>query len=396
MIGVSKLYCGSVEPHDALRYGTPGETPAGRATLESGKPVVVWNVTRRCNLRCVHCYSASDAGVAPDELSTSEAEAMIDDLAAWGAPVLLFSGGEPMARQDLLPLVRRASAAGIRTAMSTNGTLLDERSAGALKDAGLGYAGISLDGLRETHDRFRGADGCFERMLAGVEACRRVGLKVGFRLTITKRNFRDMPGVFRLLAQMGVPRICFYHLVYSGRGAELREEDIDHAAARETIDRIIDETARLHADGFPAEVLTVDNHADGVFLLRRLERENPAKAAAALALLRRNGGNASGRRIACVSWDGTIHPDQFWRTVTVGNVRRQPFSETWTSDHPLLAALRNRRELLGGKCGRCGYVDICNGNMRVRAEAVHGDPWAEDPACYLTEEEIAERLPPTP
>jgi radical SAM protein with 4Fe4S-binding SPASM domain len=226
-------------------------------------------------------------------------------------------------------------------------------------------------------------------MIAGVEACRRAGVKVGWRLTITKHNYRDVPGVFELMRKHSIPRVCFYHLVYTGRGSTLREHDLDHATARETIDRIIDETARMHRDGFPVEVLTVDNHADGIWLLRRLEREDPAKAERARRLLSRNGGNATGQRIACVSWDGDVHPDQFWRSVRLGNIREQPFSRIWAGDHPMLVSLRGRRKLLRGRCANCGYVEMCNGNFRARAESVHGDAWAEDPACYLTADEIA-------
>jgi radical SAM protein with 4Fe4S-binding SPASM domain len=398
VIGISKLYCGTAEPHDELRYGSPRDGgprtgPPARGTLAANRPVVVWNSTRSCNLRCVHCYSGSDSGRAPDEMTTAEAEAFIDDLAAFGAPVLLFSGGEPLLRKDVLPLIRRATAAGLRAALSTNGTLINDRTAAELKDAGLAYAGISLDGLRETHDAFRGAPGTFDRVMGALEASRRAGLRVGLRLTITRRNVADVPGVFRLMQERRIPRICFYHLVYTGRGDDLRADELSADEARATVDRIIDETARVHREGFPAEVLTVDNHADGVWLYRRLLREDPVRAAEVWALLARNGGNASGQRIACVGWNGDVYPDQFWRTRVLGNVRREPFSTIWSSDHPLLVGLRSRRGRLGGKCSRCAYIAACNGNFRVRAEAVHGDPWAEDPSCYLTEEEIAGPAP---
>jgi 12,18-didecarboxysiroheme deacetylase len=392
MIGISKLYCGTVESSDALRYDRDsGKLPSHLLQFSKDKkPVVVWNVTRRCNLRCIHCYSQSADLDYKGELTTPEGLALIDDLAAFGVPVLLFSGGEPLLRDDLLTLVAAARKRGIRAVISTNGTLITDERAASFRDAGLSYVGISIDGLEAVHDRFRGVSGAYARALAGIRACRKAGVKVGLRFTVNRINVEEIPGVFDLLEKEGIPRICFYHLVYTGRATELVEEDLDAAATRATVDLIVERTAALHKKGIPAEVLTVDNHADGVYLYLRLLKEQPQRAADVLRLLRMNGGNSTGHGIGCVSWDGTVHPDQFWRHYSVGNVRTRPFSELWASGGDrLLANLRNRKQLLTGKCGRCAWKDICNGNLRERAEAVHSDVWAEDPACYLTEDEIA-------
>ncbi len=218
-------------------------------------------------------------------------------------------------------------------------------------------------------------------------------MKVGLRFTITRDNVADIPGIFKLLESEGIPRICFYHLVYTGRAAELAEKDLDHAETRKWVDRIIDSTAELHRKGHAAEVLTVDNHADGVYLYQRMVREKSPQAENVLELLKMNGGNNSGIGIGCVSWDGTVYPDQFWRHYSLGNVREKPFGEIWTNkEEPLLVQLRNRKPLLKGKCSRCIYQNICNGNFRVRAEAARGGLWEEDPACYLTEDEIAGKI----
>ena len=276
--------------------------------------------------------------------------------------------------------------------ISTNGTLISEEQAMRLGDAGLSYVGVSLDGLEPVHDRFRGVAGSFERALAGIRACRKAGVKVGLRFTINRDNAGEVPGILDLLETEGIPRICFYHLVYTGRAAGMVEHDLDHPAARDIVDLIIDRTARLHDREVPAEVLTVDNHADGVYLYLRMLREHSPKAPGVLELLTMNGGNSSGTGIASVSWEGSVYPDQFWRHHAVGNVRERPFSAIWGDpSDPLLVQLRNRKPLLGGRCGRCVWQDICNGNFRVRAEAIHNDVWAEDPACYLTEEEISMR-----
>ncbi|MGD1002331.1 MAG: 12,18-didecarboxysiroheme deacetylase [Candidatus Brocadiia bacterium] len=391
MIGISKLYCGTVEPSDVLRYGAESKKLPSHLLQFSRdkKPVVVWNCTRRCNLRCRHCYSRSADQHYEAEMTTDEGFALLEDLARFGAPVVLFSGGEPLTRPDLLDLVSRAVQLGLRAVISTNGTLIDEAKAARLKEIGLSYVGISLDGMRPTNDLFRGVEGAYDRALQGLRNCLKAGVKVGLRFTITRSNAADIPALFDLVREEHVPRICFYHLVYAGRGAALMAEDLDPAAARKVVDLIIDRTAELHRQGIPTEVLTVDNHADGVHLYLRMLREGNPRAETVRELLLMNGGNSSGTGIGCVSWDGSVHLDQFWRHVTLGNVRERKFSEIWTDlSNPLLAKLRDRRSHVTGRCARCRYLDLCAGNFRVRAEAATGDLWAPDPACYLTDEEI--------
>lgn len=395
MIGISKLYCGTVEPSDALRYQRDSSKMPSHLLQFSldKKPIVVWNVGRRCNLHCVHCYSHSDNLEYTGELTTKQAEALLKDLGEFKAPVVLFSGGEPLMRPDLLHLGRVAKAAGMRVVISTNGTLITEKMAADLKEIGLSYVGVSLDGLEATNDKFRGVKGAFQAALQGIRNCTAAGIKVGLRFTINKRNAQDIPGIFDLLESENVPRICFYHLVYAGRGSKLREEDLTHEETRRAVDLIIDRTESLHKRGIPKEVLTVDNHADGVYLYLRMLRDKPEKAAKVLELLKMNGGNSSGIGLSCVSWDGSVHADQFWRHYSFGNVKERKFSEIWTDvSNPLMAGLKVRRSKLKGRCGRCVWQDICNGNFRVRAEAVYDDEWAEDPACFLTEQEISTRI----
>lgn len=397
MIGISKLYCGTVEASDPLRYGRLSQRlPSHLLQFSVDKrPVVVWNVTRRCNLRCAHCYSRSSDAYANRELSNAEAKALIEDLARLGCPVLLLSGGEPLARPDTMELCEHARRCGLRVVLSTNGTLLNRDLAAQLRELGVSYVGISLDGLRDRHDRFRGVRGAFDAAMAGLRQCRDAGLKVGLRFTIHKGNACEVPKIFDLVQQEGIPRVCFYHLVYSGRGTALVQEDLTHQETRAMLDLIMDKTKEAHSRGCQLEVLTVDNHADGPYLYLRLMREDPRRAAEVLELLRMNQGNSSGHGIGCVSWDGEVHADQFWRHRSFGNVRERPFSQIWTDpSDPLLLALRDKRSHLKGRCARCRWLDICGGNLRVRAEAVTGDVWAPDPACYLTEEEISgEGLP---
>jgi 12,18-didecarboxysiroheme deacetylase len=392
MIGISKLYCGTVEPSDALRYGRhSGKLPSHLLQFSKDKrPVVVWNATQRCNLKCVHCYAHAKALANDNELSTREGKELIDDLAGYGAPVILFSGGEPLVRKDLPELAGYAVDKGMRAVISTNGTLIKAKLARTLKRIGLSYVGISLDGMQEINDRFRGVSGAFQSAMDGIKNCQDAGIKVGLRFTINKFNVDEIPHIFNLVEEMDIPRVCFYHLVYAGRGTELVKEDLAHEATRSAVDLIINETKRLHDIGKPKEVLTVDNHADGPYLYLKLRKEDPQRAKGVLELLQWNEGNNSGRGIGCVSWDGEVHPDQFWRHLSLGNVRQRPFSEIWTDlSNPLLEKLKEKKKHVKGRCADCRWLDICGGNFRVRAEATTGDVWAPDPACYLTDEEIA-------
>jgi 12,18-didecarboxysiroheme deacetylase len=391
MIGISKLYCGTVEPSDVLRYGRASSAlPSHLLQFSQDKrPVVVWNVGRRCNLRCVHCYAGSRDQEYAGELTRDEGHRLLDDLAAFKVPVVLFSGGEPLMHPHLHEWIDHARATGMRAVISTNGTLLTPDVVARLQASGLSYVGVSLDGLEETNDRFRGMRGAYREALAGIRRCRAAGIKVGLRFTMNRRNVQDLPGIFTLLRDEEIPRVCFYHLVYAGRGSALQAEALSHAETRDAVDFILEQTRALHAAGRPVEVLTVDNHCDGPYLYLRMLQEEPDRAQAVLELLEMNGGNSTGVGIGCVSWDGEVHADQFWRHDSFGNVRERPFSEIWTDlSNPLMAQLKNRRAHLTGRCAQCRWVGVCNGNFRVRAEAVTGDLWAPDPACYLTDAEI--------
>lgn len=331
MIGISKLYCGQVEPSDALRYGRQsGKLPSHLLQFSADKkPVIVWNMTRRCNLKCVHCYAKALGEQGEDPISTDRAKVMIDDLAAFGAPVMLFSGGEPLVRKDLPELAKYATSKGMRAVISTNGTLIDRDMAKTLKGVGLSYVGVSLDGGEDVHDGFRGVKGSYRRALEGLEYCKEEGIKVGLRFTINKRNAAEIPKIFDILRDRDIPRVCFYHLVYSGRGTELVKEDLNHAETRAAVDLIMDKTRELFDQGHPKEVLTVDNHADGPYLWMRMQKEDPKRAEEVFELLQFNEGNSSGRGIGCISWDGKVHADQFWREHVFGNVLERPFSEIW-------------------------------------------------------------------
>jgi Fe-coproporphyrin III synthase len=392
MIGISKLYCGAVEASDPLRYGRDSARLPSHLLQFSAdkKPVVVWNTTKRCNLRCVHCYAfAEDENYRGEELSTAEGKALIDDCAEFGVPVILFSGGEPVLREDLPELIDHTVKKGIRAVISTNGTLISKEKARILARYSLSYVGVSLDGLAGINDAFRGVEGAFAKAIEGIRNARDAGIKVGLRFTINKKNIDEIPGIFDLLEEERIQRICFYHLVYAGRGSKLIEDDLSHEESRQTVNLIMDRTRALFSKGHSVEVLTVDNHADGPFLYLRLVKEDPARAADVLKLLKMNQGNSSGVGIACVDEKGDVHADQFWRHLSFGNVRDRSFSSIWTDvSHPVMAKLKDKKKYIGGRCAACKWLDICGGNFRVRAEAATGDLWAQDPQCYLTDDEI--------
>ena len=379
MIGISKLYFGTVEESDRLRY---------RAGAHR-RPVVVWNCTPTCNLACSHCYAAC-AG-EQKVLSTDQARAVIDDLAAFGAPVILFSGGEPLTRPDIRELAEHAKARGIRVTFSTNGTLIDDAWADWIRDLGVSYVGISIDGTEAIHDAFRRHPGAYRKSLAAIRRLRDRGVKVGLRVTMTRDNVAAIPAIFDLMRAERVPRICLYHLVYTGRGKEIAATDLNHAEARAALETILAETRKCFDAGFPVEVLTVDNHCDGVALYLKMKAEGHPNADKVLELLTLNGGNSSGEGIGCISWDGTVYPDQFWRNHPVGNVLEKPFSQIWGAPEPgsLLDLMRQKKEHVKGRCRACHWLDICGGNFRARGEAVTGDLWGEDPTCFLTDAERA-------
>jgi len=398
MIDIGKLYCGGQSTGDGLRYGTEagadahGNRPHARQALASERrPIVVWSTTRTCNLKCVHCYTDSDNVKYSGELSTDEGLSMIDDLASFNIPSLLFSGGEPLMRKDLFTLIERASTRGIRPVISTNGTLIDREAARRIKDSGITYVGISLDGMEETNDTFRGVKGAFSKAMNGFEHCVAVGQRVGLRLTLTEHNYRDLHRIFDFIEKEQINRACFYHLVYSGRGKAINTDDLTHRESRDAMDIIMARTKDYFERGLDINILTVDNHADGVYIHLKLLKENPAKAQEVRELLAWNGGGAhsTGVGIGNIDFTGNVHPDQFWQDYTLGNIRARSFGDIWMDESdPLMKGLKHKADYLKGRCRLCAHRDLCTGAMRVRAYRTFNDPWAPDPQCYLTDEEI--------
>lgn len=401
MLSLSNILCDHAAGNEALRYGHKSSHGHGHSTASANatatadpyadtpKPVVVWAVTQACNLKCVHCYAAASAEPAPEELTGEEARALLDDLKAFGVPAVLFSGGEPLVRPDILDLIRYASVElGMRCTLSTNGTLIDADKAKQLADLGLTYVGMSIDGTRPQHDKLRGMQGCFDQTVAAFKHCKDAGLRTGARFTVHGLNHHELDDIFDLCLEHNIDRLCVYHLAYAGRGGNMQKVDLTADQTRAIVDRIFERTRQAHDDGHELEVLTVGNHADQAYAILSLEQSDPKRAQRILDKLRRNGGNQSGNYISSIDPLGNVHYDQFSWHYNVGNIRENPFSDIWSSARdPRLAVLRDRKSHLPATCQQCRFLDICNGNLRTRAEAATTDWFGMDPSCYLTDQE---------
>jgi len=398
MIDISLLYGGLETPSTPHRYGRaitqidppPHQRMAVAKDAKARRPIVVWNLTRSCNLKCIHCYTDSAAARYPDELSSAQCKTVLDDLAEFGVPAVLFSGGEPLVRKDVFELAEYARGLGLHVVFSTNGTLIDQQTARRFVELKLAYIGISLDSaVPEIHDKFRGVHGAFERTMTGFRCCVEAGQKVGLRLTLTTHTASNLDKLFEFIEHEGIDRACFYHLCPAGRAKDLAA--LSTQRSRQAVDHIITLTQRLLDRGRRVEILTVDNPCDGPCLYLRMLREGHPRAAQVLNMLRWNGGGrySSGVGIADIDFLGNVHADQFSMFRSFGNVTQRRFSEIWQdTSNPIMAGLKDRLPLLKGRCGSCRFKAVCAGSLRARAEIATGDPWAADPACYLSDEEI--------
>ncbi len=353
-------------------------------------PVVIWNLIRRCNLTCKHCYTTSTDINFPNELTTPEIYTVMDDLKAFKVPVLILSGGEPLLHPDIFDISRRAKDMGFYVALSTNGTKISAANIDEIASIDYQYIGVSLDGLKDTHDRFRRVQGSFDQALNGIQLCLEKGIKVGLRFTLTQDNAHDFPALLQLMDQRKIDKFYLSHLNYGGRGNKNRKDDAHFAMTRTAMDLLFETSYDWLKADKDREFVTGNNDADAVYFLHWVARHFPDKTEHIKAKLEQWGGNASGVNVANIDNLGNVHPDTFWWHYELGNVKERPFSEIWmdTGD-PLMAGLKQRPRPLEGRCARCRYQEICNGNTRVRAAQTTGNFWAEDPGCYLSDAEIA-------
>ncbi len=352
-------------------------------------PVVIWNLIRRCNLTCKHCYSISADKDFPGELDTSEVFSVMDDLKRSGVSVLILSGGEPLLRPDIFDIAAHAKQLGFYVGLSSNGTLISRDNIAAIAAVGFDYVGVSLDGIGPTHDRFRRRDGAFEESMRGIRLCKEHDLKVGLRFTLTQDNAAELPLLLQLLDDEAVDKFYLSHLNYAGRGNKNRRDDAVHRTTRQAMDLLFDTCWQHLEQGRKKEYVTGNNDADGVYLLQWVREHQPQALSHVRAKLTQWGGNSSGVNVANIDNLGNVHPDTMWWNYTLGNVRERSFGQIWSDvSDPIMAGLKMHPRPVKGRCAACSHLNICNGNTRVRAWQMTGDPWAEDPACYLDDDEI--------
>lgn len=370
----------SVAPRYLLRY------------FGVASPIVVWNVTKQCNLSCRYCYEGATLLPSKDELSYDEATKLMDGLKEMNIPLLVFSGGEPLARGDIFDLFAYARSIGLPFILSTNGTLITQDMAKRIKNAGVSYVGISIDGLEDMHDEMRGSKGSFHKSIEGLRYLIGEGIKTGIRITVTKPNLEEIGNVLDIAVDEGVPRFTVLQLVYSGRGDKFKRWDINKKERRELIGYLVKRAGDLKAIRSATEIVTADNYTDGIYIFNHIKRNNPSAAKDAEKLLLRQSGCPAAEKLMDIDYKGDVHPCPYWTTKTLGNVKNKKIGEIWVDKtNEFLAAMRDKTSHLKGKCGGCGYKSFCGG-CRVRAEMIYGDPFAEDPACYLSEEEIHDKL----
>ncbi len=372
----------------ALNTGNKPSPKPASVLLGSG-PVVIWNLIRRCNLACKHCYATSADTDFAGELSTDEVYAVMDDLRAFGVSVLILSGGEPLMRPDIFDISRRAKEMGFYVGLSSNGTLITEKNIDAIAEVEYDYVGISLDGMRTVHDRFRRKQGAFDESMAGIRLCRDINIKIGLRFTLTQDNASELPELFQLMEDEDIGKFYLSHLNYAGRGNRNRSSDLHYQMTRQAMNLLFETCWQDVINGRKREFVTGNNDADSIYLLQWIRQNFPQHYDNLYQQLLRWGGNASGVNIANIDNLGNVHPDTMWWDYDLGSVKSRPFSEIWqdTSD-PLMAGLKSGQRPLEGRCAQCKHLGICGGNSRTRAWQLTGNPWAEDPGCYLSDAEI--------
>jgi radical SAM protein with 4Fe4S-binding SPASM domain len=353
--------------------------------------LVVWDFTHKCNLNCRHCYSNSGASQEA-ELSTEEAFEVVDQLSDAGVTALAFSGGEPLARKDFFNVAEHAVNRGLYVSVATNGTLLTKENVKKLKDVGVNYVEVSIDGAKAgTHDEFRGVPGAFNRAVEGLKNCAEQDLCICMATTATKGNLSEIPGIIDLAEEIGAERFTYFNFIPTGRGKSLYNQDLS-AEERENLMRYL---LNRMSRGCKTTILTTAPQLARVALqcqgsagtgeitmsMAHMQTAKVSKKAVPLADF--IGGCGAGRLYCSLSPQGDVHPCVFL-PIKVGNLKIEKFSDVWLRSE-VFKAFRNRANLKGS-CGKCSFKFTCGG-CRARASAYNqGDMLASDPGCLLAVE----------
>ncbi len=362
------------------------------SVLEDKKPrelngnIIIWNFTNRCNLACKHCYSYADPN-SKDTLSTEFILNSIDDLVKANVKFVIFSGGEPLIRKDIFKIADSMRKKGIVTYLSTNGLYISEKNVDRIIDT-FNYIGISIDGIKEIHDNFRGLDGVFDKSIEAIKLIQKHGGNAGIRFTMTKETQDSFYDIFKLAEDIGVDKLYLSHLVYSGRGLDNLKIDITKEKRREFVNFIIDRTFEYYETKRDIDIVTGNMEMDAIMLLEKFSQKYPEKRDELLKRLKNWGGNSAGVRLGNIDWEGRVKPDPFF-PFFIGDMKERSFDKIWLDeDSEILKKLRKKPREISGICADCKVLDICNGGSRSRAYAISdGDLWNEDPSCYLSKEE---------
>jgi radical SAM protein with 4Fe4S-binding SPASM domain len=363
-----------------------------KTTLENKKEralngsIMIWNFTNRCNLLCHHCYSKADAN-GTDTLTFEQIENTIPSMIKAGVKFVIFSGGEPLIRKDIFDIAQSMKEAGIITYLSTNGMYIGDKNAKKIVDT-FNYIGISIDGTKEQHDFFRGQKGSYDKAIEGIKHIQKAGGNAGIRFTLTKETQKSFYFMFDLVENLGCNKLYISHLVYSGRGLDNLKIDISKKQRRKYVEFIIDKAFQYYKDDKDIDLVTGNMEMDAILLLQRFEKDYPNFVENLTKKLKSWGGNSAGNKLGNMDWVGNVKPDPFFPQ-TIGNYLKEDFDKIWLDKtNELLKKLRQTPRKIGGKCSNCKYIDICNGGSRSRAKTIYDNFWAEDPSCYLTNEEI--------
>ncbi len=364
-----------------------------KSTLEQTTPtrtlngsIMIWNFTNRCNLLCHHCYSKADAN-EKDTLTLEEIQETIPKLKKAGVNFVIFSGGEPLIRKDIFDIAQCMKDNKIMTYLSTNGMYINEKNVDRIIET-FNYIGISIDGIEEVHDYFRGQEGSYQKSIDAIKLIQKHGGNAGIRFTITKETEKCFYDMFKLVEELNVNKFYISHLVYSGRGLDNLKIDISKEQRREYVDFIIDKAFEYYHSGKNIDLVTGNMEMDAIMLLNKFRKDYPEFSDSLKQKLQSWGGNSAGNRLGNMDWAGNVKPDPFFPQV-IGNYLENDFDKVWCDENnELLGNLRQFPRNISGKCANCDYINICNGGSRSRAYAISGDLWAEDPSCYLTDNEI--------
>lgn len=363
-----------------------------KSTLEEKKSrslngsIVIWNMTNRCNLLCHHCYSKASAN-EKETLALEDILATIPKLKKAGVNFVIFSGGEPLLRKDIFEIAQAMKDNQIMTYLSTNGTYINEKNAQKIIDT-FNYIGISIDGIGEVHDHFRGQKGSYDKSINAIKIIQSLGGNAGIRFTLTKETENSFYDIFKLSEDLNINKIYISHLVYSGRGEENLNIDISKEKRKEYVEFMINKAFEYYQSGIDIDIVTGNMEMDAILLLKLFEKKYPEYVDSLKEKLISWGGNSAGDRLGNMDWNGFVKPDPFFPT-TIANYLERDFDDLWLDkNNDLLNRLRAKPRAIKGKCSLCKYINICNGGSRSRAYAISGDLWEEDPSCYLTLDEI--------